>query len=37
VRYDDEAKRVVNEPIEVSQEFRNFDMITPWVSKSSLS
>jgi len=29
VRYDDEQKRVVNEPLEISQEFRNFDMISP--------
>ena len=37
VRYDDEQKRVVNEPIEISQEFRNFDMVSPWVSKSNLT
>lgn len=36
VRYDDEQKRVVNEPIEISQEFRNFDMVSPWVSKNNL-
>lgn len=30
VRYDDEQKRVVYEPIEISQEFRNFDLISPW-------
>ncbi len=35
VRYDDEQKRVVNEPIEITQEFRNFDMLSPWVSRSS--
>jgi NADH-quinone oxidoreductase subunit C len=29
VRYDDEQKRVVNEPLEITQEFRNFDMISP--------
>ena len=29
VRYDDEQKRVVNEPLEMSQEFRNFDMVSP--------
>lgn len=34
VRYDDEQKRVVNEPLEITQEFRNFDMISPWVSRS---
>ena len=32
VRYDDEQKRVVYEPIEIAQEFRNFDFISPWVS-----
>lgn len=37
VRYDDEQKRVVNEPIEITQEFRNFDMISPWVSRSSIN
>lgn len=36
VRYDDEQKRVVNEPLEISQEFRNFNMVSPWVSRSHL-
>jgi NADH/F420H2 dehydrogenase subunit C len=36
VRYDDEQKRVINEPIEMSQEFRNFDLISPWVSRSNI-
>lgn len=36
VRYDEEQKRVVHEPIEITQEFRNFDMISPWVSRSNL-
>jgi len=30
VRYDDEAKRVVVEPVELSQEFRKFDLSSPW-------
>uniref|UniRef100_A0A674N9E9 NADH dehydrogenase [ubiquinone] iron-sulfur protein 3, mitochondrial n=1 Tax=Takifugu rubripes TaxID=31033 RepID=A0A674N9E9_TAKRU len=30
VRYDDEVKRVVAEPLELSQEFRKFDLNTPW-------
>lgn len=30
VRYDDEMKRVVAEPVELSQEFRKFDLNTPW-------
>jgi len=29
-RYDDEVKRVVIEPVELSQEFRKFDNQTPW-------
>ncbi|KAL8570457.1 NADH dehydrogenase [ubiquinone] iron-sulfur protein 3, mitochondrial [Nucella lapillus] len=30
VRYDDEVKRVVIEPIELQQEFRKFEYSTPW-------
>jgi len=30
VRYDDEAKRVVYEPVELKQEFRDFDFLSPW-------
>ncbi|WP_040577574.1 NADH-quinone oxidoreductase subunit C [Methylopila sp. M107] len=30
VRYDDEAKRVVYEPVRLNQEFRNFDFLSPW-------
>ena len=30
VRYDDEVKRVVVEPIELTQEFRKFEANTPW-------
>ena len=30
VRYDDEVKRVVYEPVELRQEFRNFDFQSPW-------
>lgn len=30
VRYDDEKKRVVQEPLEVSQEFRLFNFSSPW-------
>ncbi len=29
-RYDDELKRVVYEPVELRQEFRNFDFLSPW-------
>lgn len=30
VRYDDEKKRVVYQPVRLSQEFRNFDFLSPW-------
>ena len=30
VRYDDEAKRVVYEPVRLAQEFRSFDFLSPW-------
>jgi NADH-quinone oxidoreductase subunit C len=30
VRYDDEVKRVVYEPVNLKQEFRNFDFLSPW-------
>lgn len=30
VRYDDEVKRVVYEPVKLNQEFRNFDFLSPW-------
>ena len=30
VRYDDPEKRVVSEPIEMTQEFRYFDFASPW-------
>ncbi|MCG7506700.1 NADH-quinone oxidoreductase subunit C [Mesorhizobium retamae] len=30
VRYDDEAKRVIYEPVELKQEFRSFDFLSPW-------
>lgn len=30
VRYDDKVKRVVYEPVELRQEFRNFDFLSPW-------
>ena len=30
VRYDDEEKRVVYEPVKLAQEFRNFDFLSPW-------
>jgi NADH-quinone oxidoreductase subunit C len=30
VRYDDALKRVVYEPVRLTQEFRNFDFLSPW-------
>ncbi len=30
VRYDDEQKRVVYEPVKLAQEFRDFDFLSPW-------
>jgi len=30
VRYDDEQKRVVYEPVKLTQEFRTFDFMSPW-------
>jgi len=30
LRYDDEQKRVVYEPIKLQQEFRSFDFLSPW-------
>lgn len=32
VRYDDEQKYVIYEPIEIAQEFRSFDFIMPWLN-----
>ena len=30
VRYDETQKRVVNEPVSLTQDFRNFDFMSPW-------
>lgn len=30
VRYDDEVSRIVFEPIELTQEYRNFIFVSPW-------
>jgi NADH-quinone oxidoreductase subunit C len=30
VRYDDEKKRVVYEPVKMAQDFRSFDFMSPW-------
>ncbi|MEE9140708.1 MAG: NADH-quinone oxidoreductase subunit C [Alphaproteobacteria bacterium] len=36
LRYDDEQKRVVYEPVKLTQEFRNFDFLSPWEGMSSI-
>jgi len=30
LRYDDDVKRCVYEPVKLTQEFRNFDFLSPW-------
>jgi NADH-quinone oxidoreductase subunit C len=30
MRYDDEQKRVIYEPVQLTQEFRSFDFLSPW-------
>jgi len=30
LRYDDQEKRVLYEPVRLNQEFRNFDFLSPW-------
>lgn len=34
VRYDDQQKRVVYEPVNLVQEYRNFDYLSPWEGAS---
>jgi len=36
VRYDDGQKRVIYEPVRLTQEFRNFDFLSPWEGPSYL-
>jgi NADH-quinone oxidoreductase subunit C len=36
VRYDDEQKRVVYEPVKLVQDFRSFDFLSPWEGARSL-
>ncbi len=36
VRWDDERKAVVYEPVKLTQEFRNFDFLSPWEAMTSL-
>ncbi len=36
VRYDDERKQVVYEPVKLTQDFRNFDFMSPWEAITTL-
>jgi NADH-quinone oxidoreductase subunit C len=36
VRYDDEQKRIVYEPVKLVQEFRGFDFLSPWEGMTTL-
>ena len=36
VRYDDERKQVVYEPVKLTQDFRNFDFLSPWEGITTL-
>ena len=36
VRYDEERKQVVYEPVKLQQDFRNFDFLSPWEGMTSL-
>jgi NADH-quinone oxidoreductase subunit C len=36
VRYDEERKQVVNEPVKLTQDFRNFQFMSPWEAATTL-
>jgi NADH-quinone oxidoreductase subunit C len=36
VRYDEERKQVVYEPVSLTQDFRNFDFLSPWEGMTTL-
>jgi NADH-quinone oxidoreductase subunit C len=36
VRWDDEQKRIVYEPVKLPQDFRNFDFLSPWEGMQAL-
>jgi NADH-quinone oxidoreductase subunit C len=36
VRYDDQEKRVLYEPVRLNQEFRQFDFLSPWEGRERL-
>ena len=36
VRFDDERKQVINEPVSLTQDFRTFDFVSPWEGMTTL-
>jgi len=36
VRYDEDQKAVIYEPVKLAQEFRNFDFLSPWEAMTTL-
>lgn len=36
MRYDDEKKRVVYEPVKLTQDFRSFDFLSPWEGQPAM-
>jgi len=36
VRYDEDRKQVIYEPVRLTQDFRNFDFLSPWEAMTSL-
>ncbi len=36
VRYDEDRKQVVNEPVKLTQDFRSFDFLSPWEAMTTL-
>ena len=36
VRYDEDRKAVVYEPVQLTQDFRNFDFLSPWEAMTTL-
>jgi NADH-quinone oxidoreductase subunit C len=36
VRYDEDRKQIVNEPVRLTQDFRTFDFLSPWEAMTTL-
>ena len=36
IRYDEEQKRCVYEPVKLMQDFRSFDFLSPWEGMTTL-